>query len=149
MPSVEVLTEVSKRNPEAAPARSVRRATARRASNRRATDRRRHGDVKASIIEFLAQHAGSTAGELAKGLNLNRGKVSTRLTQLAKTGKIKKTSHGYSTQHQRDPVGTSAHFVGHTEPAGLDRGPEPHVADCSFAPDTGSQSDCHGYRRSA
>jgi uncharacterized membrane protein len=81
-----------------APARSVRRATARRASSRRATARTRHGDTKASIIDFLSQHPGSTAGDLAKGLNLNRGSVSTRLTQLAKAGEIKKASHGYSTK---------------------------------------------------
>ncbi len=82
------------RSAATAPARSVRRATARRASNRRATARTRQGDTKASIIDFLAQHPGSTAGDLAKGLNLNRGTVSTRLTQLAKAGEIKKASHG-------------------------------------------------------
>jgi predicted transcriptional regulator len=82
----------------AAPARSVRRATARRASNRRATARSRQGDTKASIIDFLAQHPGSTAGDLAKGLNLNPGSVSSRLTQLAKTGEIKKAPRGYSTK---------------------------------------------------
>jgi predicted transcriptional regulator len=82
----------------AAPARSVRRATARRASTRRATARNRQGDTKASIIEFLAQHPGSTAGDLAKGLNLNPGRVSSRLTQLAKSGEIKKASRGYSTK---------------------------------------------------
>ena len=82
----------------AAPARSVRRATARRASNRRATARNRQGDTKASIIDFLAQHPGSTAGDLAKGLNLNPGSVSTRLTQLAKAGEIKKATRGYSTK---------------------------------------------------
>jgi hypothetical protein len=65
----------------AAPPLSVRRATARRASIRRATARRRQGDTEASIIDFLAQHLGSTAGDLAKGLNLNPGSVSTRLTQ--------------------------------------------------------------------
>jgi len=81
-----------------APARSVRRATARRASNRRATARNRQGDTKASIIDFLAEHPGSTAGDLAKGLNLNPGSVSTRLTQLAKSGEIKKASRGYSTK---------------------------------------------------
>jgi hypothetical protein len=79
----------------AAPPRSVRRATARRASIRRATARRRQGDTEASIIDFLAQHPGSTAGDLAKGLNLNPGSVSTHLTQLAKAGEIKKASHGY------------------------------------------------------
>ena len=94
----------------AAPARSVRRATARRASNRRATARSRQVDTNASIIQFIAQHPGSTAGDLAKGLNLNPASVATRLTQLAKAGEIKKASHGYSTEqatqprsHQRPP----------------------------------------------
>jgi hypothetical protein len=83
----------------AAPARSVRRATARRASNRRATARSRHGDSEASIIiDFLARHPGSTAGDVAKGLNLDPGSVSARLTQLAKAGEIEKASHGYSTK---------------------------------------------------
>jgi predicted transcriptional regulator len=80
----------------AAPARSVRRATARRASTRRATARSRQNDTKASIIEFLSTHPGSTAGDIGKALNLNPGSVSTRLTQLAKTGEIQKASRGYS-----------------------------------------------------
>jgi Wax ester synthase-like Acyl-CoA acyltransferase domain/MarR family len=94
----------------AAPARSVRRATARRASNRRATARTRQGDTEARIIEFLARHPGSTAGDLARGLNVNPGSVSIRLTQLSKAGEIKRASHGYSTNeaarsrtHQRPP----------------------------------------------
>ena len=98
MPRVESLTEFSEHDPEAAPARSVRRATARRASNRRATARSRQGDTEASILDFLAQHPGSTAGDLAKGLNLDPGNVATRLNQLAKAGEIKKASHGYSTK---------------------------------------------------
>ncbi len=146
MPRVEVLTEVSGRDPEAAltehvssetladehstdqlvertggaladaerqeqaihadsasaaaaPARSVRRATARRASNRRATARSRHGESEASIIiDFLAKHPGSTAGDVARGLNLDPGSVSARLTQLAKAGEIEKASHGYNTK---------------------------------------------------
>ncbi len=97
MPRAKVLAEVSQRNPEAAPARSVRRGTARRASHRRAVARERQGDSQASIIDFLDQHAGSTVGDLAKSLNLNPGRVSIRLTQLAKTGEIKRASHGYRT----------------------------------------------------
>ncbi len=97
MPQVEVLSEVPDHAAGPAPTRSVRRATARRASRRRATARRRRRDTKARIIDFLARHAGSTAGELAKGLNLNPGKVSSRLTQLTKAGEIKKASRGYST----------------------------------------------------
>jgi uncharacterized membrane protein len=84
-------------SPAAVPARSLRRATARRASNRRATARSRQSDNEASIIEFLARHPGSTAGDLAKGLNLNPGNVSTRLTQLSRAGEIERASHGYST----------------------------------------------------
>ena len=79
-----------------APARSVRRATARRASKRRAVARKRHGDTKARIINYLAKHPGSTAGDVAKGLNLDPGSTSSRLTQLAKTGEIKKASRGYT-----------------------------------------------------
>jgi predicted transcriptional regulator len=97
MPRVEVLAEGSERD-QAAPARSMRRATARRASHRRATARSRQGDSNASIIDYLAQHPGSTAGDLAKGLNLNPGNVATRLTRLAKAGEIKRASHGYSTK---------------------------------------------------
>ncbi len=82
----------------AAPARSGRRATARRASTRRATARTHQVDTKKSIVGFLTKHPGSTAGEVAKGLNLNRGSVSTRLTQLAKSGEIKKAARGYTAQ---------------------------------------------------
>jgi predicted transcriptional regulator len=81
-----------------APARSVRRATARRASSRRAAARVRKGDTKSRIVEFLAKHPGSTAGEVARGLDMNRGSVSTRLTQLAKLGEIAKSERGYSSK---------------------------------------------------
>jgi len=48
------------------PPRSLRRATARRASKRRAVARSRQLDTKARIIGFLAEHPGSTAGEVAR-----------------------------------------------------------------------------------
>ncbi len=81
-----------------APARSVRRATARRASTRRATARSRQDDTETRIMDFLARHPGSTAGGIAKGLNLDPADASSHLTQLAKAGEIKKTAHGYNTQ---------------------------------------------------
>jgi Winged helix-turn-helix DNA-binding len=87
----------------AAPARSVRRATARRASNRRATARSRQADSEASIIDFLVRHPGSTAGDLARGLNLNPGQVSAHLTKLARAGEISKASHGYSATQPARP----------------------------------------------
>ena len=83
-------------DPAAAPARSVRRATQRRASRRRAEARTRQLDIKAGILEFLSKHPGSTAGEVAKGLDLERANVSSLLTQLAKLGKIRKVERGYA-----------------------------------------------------
>jgi DNA-binding transcriptional ArsR family regulator len=80
----------------AVPARSLRRATARRASRRRADARTRKLDTKATILEFLSKHPGSTAGEVAKGLDLTRTSVSSRLTQLAKLGQIRKAERGYA-----------------------------------------------------
>jgi predicted transcriptional regulator len=76
--------------------RSLRRATARRASKRRAEARTLKADTSASIIEFLLKRPGSTAGEVAKGLDLNRSTVSSRLTQLAKLGHIRKAERGYA-----------------------------------------------------
>ena len=106
MPRAEILEiEVSELDLEAAPARSVRRATARRASRRRAIARSRQGDPEAAVIAFLVQHPGSTTGGVAKGLNLSCGSVSTRLTQLANAGEIKKTSHGYNMEQAARPRG--------------------------------------------
>jgi predicted Rossmann fold nucleotide-binding protein DprA/Smf involved in DNA uptake len=79
------------------PSRSNRRATARRASNRRTAARGRQGDTAARIVDYLGKHPNSTAGDLAKGLNLKRNSVSTKLTQMAKQGKIKKAQRGYTT----------------------------------------------------
>jgi predicted transcriptional regulator len=78
------------------PSRSNRRATARRASTRRRTARSRHGDTASRIVDYLGKHPNSTAGDLAKGLNLKRNSVSTKLTQMAKQGKIKKAERGYT-----------------------------------------------------
>jgi predicted transcriptional regulator len=75
--------------------RSRRRATARRASTRRASARSRQTDRGTQISGYLRDHPGSTAGDIAKGLNLNRNSVSTRLTQMAKAGTIKKAKRGY------------------------------------------------------
>jgi DNA-binding transcriptional ArsR family regulator len=88
----------------AVPARSLRRATARRASRRRAEARTRKLDTKATILEFLSKHPGSTAGEVAKGLDLTRASVSSRLTQLAKLGQIRKAERGYAAKPDERPM---------------------------------------------
>jgi len=78
------------------PSRSGRRSSARRASSRRKTARSRQGDTAARIVDYLGAHPNSTAGDLAKGLNLRRNSVSTKLTQMAKAGQIKKAKRGYT-----------------------------------------------------
>ena len=60
------------------PQRSARRATAHRASSRRATARLRKGDIEERVSEYLNEHPLSTTGDLAKGLNADRGKVAQR-----------------------------------------------------------------------
>lgn len=81
--------------PTVVPARSGRRSAARRASSRRQTARSRQSDTAARIVDYLDKNPGSTAGDLAKGLNLKRNSLSTKLTQMAKAGQIQKADRGY------------------------------------------------------
>jgi hypothetical protein len=72
------------------PQRSTRRATARRASTRRATARQRKDDVERRIIEYLKDHPQSTTGDIAKGLNANRGTIATGLSHVVRISDIRK-----------------------------------------------------------
>ena len=82
--------------PTAPPARSNRRATAKRASARRAAARTVKRDIEGDIVEFLGKHPNSTAGDVAKGLNLSRNSVAARLTKMTKAGEITKAERGYA-----------------------------------------------------
>jgi CRP-like cAMP-binding protein len=70
----------------------------RRRSGQRAARRPRSGrtDVRALVIEFVTSNPGSTAGDVAKALGLNRNSVATRLAQLAKSGELAKGKRGYA-----------------------------------------------------
>jgi len=68
------------------PKRSARRATARRASNRRATARLRTEDIEERVSDYLNAHPRSTTGDLAKGLNADRGKVAAARSHIANAG---------------------------------------------------------------
>lgn len=70
--------------------RSVRRATARRASIRRATARQRKDDVDGRIIAYLKGHPRSITGDIAKGLNANRGTIAAGLSHLVRASQITK-----------------------------------------------------------
>jgi Fic family protein len=78
------------------PARSLRRASARRASRRRAQARALQTDERAAVLGHLAAHPGSTAGEIAKSLDMERSIVSSRITQLVRLGEIEKVERGYA-----------------------------------------------------
>src|SRR5215212_8201852 len=70
------------------PQRSARRATARRASNRRATARQRKDDLEGRIVEYLTDHPQSTTGDIAKGLNANRGTIAAGLSHIARASDV-------------------------------------------------------------
>jgi hypothetical protein len=72
-------------------ARSWRRGVA--AAGRRRGPR---GDAREKVIAYVRSHPGSTAGDVAKALRLNRNSVATRLTQLGKSGELVKAQRGYS-----------------------------------------------------
>jgi predicted transcriptional regulator len=70
----------------------------RRRSNQRVSSRARsrRGATRARVIEFVASNPGSTAGDVARALGLNRNSVATRLAQLAKSGELAKAERGYT-----------------------------------------------------
>lgn len=72
------------------PRRSARRATARRASTRRATARQRKGDIEGRIVDYLNHHPQSTTGDIAKGLNADRGTIAAGVSHLVRASEISK-----------------------------------------------------------
>ncbi len=70
------------------PQRSTRRATARRASNRRATARRHKDDIDGRIFEYVKDHPQSTTGDMAKGLNANRGTIAAEISHMMRAGEL-------------------------------------------------------------
>jgi Winged helix-turn-helix DNA-binding len=54
------------------------------------------GDIRTRVIEFVSSNPGSTAGDVARALGLNRNSVATRLAQLAKAGELAKAEGGYA-----------------------------------------------------
>ncbi len=76
--------------PAVAPRRSARRATARRASNRRATARERKDHIAGRIFDYVKEHPQSTTGDMAKGLNANRGTIAAEVSHMVRAGEITK-----------------------------------------------------------
>jgi hypothetical protein len=70
------------------PQRSTRRATARRASNRRATARQHKDDIDGRISEYVKDHPQSTTGDMAKGLNANRGTIAAEISHMMRAGEL-------------------------------------------------------------
>lgn len=70
--------------------RSTRRATARLASSRRATARQHKDDVDGRIVDYVREHPQSTTGDMAKGLNANRGTIAAEVSHMVRAGKLTK-----------------------------------------------------------
>jgi capsid protein len=68
--------------------RSTRRATARRASNRRATARQHKDDIDGRIFDYVKDHPRSTTGDMAKGLNANRGTIAAEISHMMRAGEL-------------------------------------------------------------
>jgi hypothetical protein len=79
---------------DAAP-RAARRRGPRRPVGR-SSGRPRRGEMRARVIEHVRANPGSTAGDVAEALGLNRDSVATRLAVLAKSGELAKATRGYS-----------------------------------------------------
>lgn len=62
----------------------------------RRSSRTPRGETRTKIVAYVKANPGATAGDVAQALGLNRQSTSTRLTQLAKAGSIKKAERGYS-----------------------------------------------------
>jgi hypothetical protein len=71
------------------PQRSARRATARRASSRRATALHKD-DIEERVSEYMNEHPLCTTGDLAKGLNADRGRVAAARSHIANAGETAK-----------------------------------------------------------
>jgi hypothetical protein len=76
------------------PQRSARRATARRASNRRATARQHKDDIDGRILGYVKEHPRSTTGDVAKGLNADRGTIAAEVSHMVRAGEITKEPKG-------------------------------------------------------
>jgi DNA invertase Pin-like site-specific DNA recombinase len=86
--------------------RSPRRQADKRAVSRR--PRRARGDVATLMVEYVAAHPGSTARAVADALGLKRSSVATRLTRLAKDGRLVKARRGYSAPERGAAAGHHA-----------------------------------------
>jgi capsid protein len=76
--------------PPVVPQRSTRRATARRASDRRATARQHKDDIDGRIIEYVKEHPQGTTGDMAKGLNADRGTIAAEVSNMVRAGELTK-----------------------------------------------------------
>jgi hypothetical protein len=74
--------------PPVVPQRSSRRATARRASSRRATAREHKGDIDGRILGYVKEHPQSTTGDIAKGLNVERGTIAAEISHMTRAGEL-------------------------------------------------------------
>ena len=86
----EALSTDSTLAPPVVPQRSTRRATARRASDRRATARQHKDDIDGRIIGYVKEHPQGTTGDMAKGLNADRGTIAAEVSSMVRAGELTK-----------------------------------------------------------
>lgn len=85
----------------AAPSQDKARHTKRvekasRARRRRAEIKPLRRDLVAEVLDFLRAHPGSTAGDIARGLDASPSTVSAKIKHLAQVGQVVKAQRGYA-----------------------------------------------------
>lgn len=75
-----------------------------RARKRRAEIKPLRRDLVAEVIDFLRSHPGSTAGDIARGLDVSAGTVSAKIKHLTQVGQVVKAKRGYALPRESDAV---------------------------------------------
>ncbi len=73
-----------------------------RARKRRAEIKPLRRDLLAEVVDFLRTHPGSTAGDIARGLDANASTVSAKIKHLTQIGQVVKVKRGYALPREPD-----------------------------------------------
>ncbi|MTD45957.1 MarR family transcriptional regulator [Conexibacter sp. W3-3-2] len=76
-----------------------------RARKRRAEIKPLRRDLVAEVVAFLRAHPGSTAGDIARGLDVSASTVSAKIKHLTQVGQVVKAQRGYALPPEAEAEG--------------------------------------------
>jgi len=98
------VTDVPTTSSEDKARRTKRVEKASRARKRRAEVKPLRRDLAAEVLEFLGEHSGSTAGDIARGLDVDAASVSAKIKHLTQVGQVVKARRGYALPAEPAPA---------------------------------------------